>query len=223
MHIPHKDPNPSKDQQPLVPSTRSLQGPPMTWTTFHGPPVPPAPKPPNTPHWRHTTTTLQDQRTRFALHTSPTSPYCAAPTRRTILALYTAALTALEHASPATASAIATELTRKINIALDLAQAHPHDPVFYTNAAHLPPLEPQYAQPRLDADPYFYAGWGRLREWRREGWPREYPGRAVQRERLGRGKRGGREGDVEGLVLAMEARARDWGDEVDADPGRAWK
>lgn len=67
----------------------------------------------------------------------------------------------------------------------------------------LAPLEPQYANPRIEDDAHGYRMQWRLDAWRREGWPGRYPREAVQRER-----RGGERLVGEGGLGVLEMRRR---------------
>lgn len=165
--------------------------------------------------------------------------HCSGPDRRAVLSLYREALAKLEHVSEVTARRIHLETVVKLSTILDLRVAQPDDDVFYIKGALLSPLEPQYAAPRLEFydrgdgegdDGSFWAGYGRLWEWRKEGWPRVVPWKAIERERRAREERGRdgrgmlRETASEALIKVLDpgADAVEWGEEVDADPGRPW-
>ena len=95
------------------------------------------------------------------------------------------------------------------------------------------PLQPQYAQPRLDyydrgkgSDGYGRAAWMRLREWRRDGWPKKALNEAVERDERESDKRV-RQGktvneDLEGMERVVAGEG-EWGEEVDAHPERPWR
>lgn len=236
--IPHKDPESDEDFVYLVhyPKEHGL-----TFDDFH-----PAPKDTKLsqqaiftlrPHWQVVAEKIRDFHARFAAHnTRFKNPRCSAPDRFIVLCLYREALGKLEHASDLDAKKINFEVITKVHTVLDLRIAEPKDAVFYTKDAFLQPLEPQYAHPRLDfydrgpehrADSYFWTGFGRLMEWRREGWPGNVPVRAIEKERKQRerrrrkGKELLRETTSEGLLEALKDDLI-WGEELDADPGRPW-
>ena len=87
---------------------------------------------------------------------------------------------------------ILSEVMKKAQVILRSRKARPNDPVFSTTDSHLKPLDPRFAEPRLDycADRKRYKGdafarraaW-RLRKWRAHGWPQAYPAQAVEEER----------------------------------------
>lgn len=191
------------------------------------------------PYWQFIANQLLDSRNRFAAHNSNLdNPRCSSVDRSAVLAVYNEALTRLQHVSRVDALKINVEVTIKVMTILDLRGAEPTDSVFYTKNAFLSPLEPQYAKPRLNyynrgtdnaGDSYYYHGYRRLSEWRKEGWPHAYPEKAVERERKERdyrrrkGRELLRETDPEGLQRIQKKDAMKWGDEVDADPERPWK
>ncbi|KAJ4990553.1 hypothetical protein SVAN01_04000 [Stagonosporopsis vannaccii] len=216
----------------------------QTLNTFHPPLATKLPNaPPDAfqtpkPYWQVVAAKIHDLHARFAAHNAIIgNPRCSGPDRRAVLLLYREALAKLEHTTPLIARKIHLEAVTKVSTILDLRVAEPDDGVFYAKDAFLSPLEPQYAAPRLEFydrengegdDGYFWTGYGRLWEWRREGWPRVVPWKAIERERRAREKRRRKGWDMlrepvsEGMMKAYETDAMDWGNEVDADPGRPW-
>lgn len=236
--IPHANPPPPPLNYVLdYPKDDSL-----TWESFH-PPLADTKPPPQAVQaqgaascWQHIAAKIQDLHARFAAHNEPFgNPHCSGPDRRAVLSLYCEALAKLEHTTPVIALRIHVEVMRKAHTILGLRPAEPDDDVFYTKDAVLSPLEPQYAEPRLDFydsfgegnDRYYWAGYTRLQEWRKGGWPKDVPWGAVQRERREREWKENsgmgllRETAGEALMAAFEG-AVDWGEEVDADPARSW-
>jgi hypothetical protein len=64
-----------------------------------------------------------------------------------------------------------------------------------------------------------------LKEWRKGGWPRVYPAKAIEREMRERPRMKlmtKLQINAE-LVRARTADSLDWGAEVDADPDRPWR
>ncbi|KAH7356121.1 hypothetical protein BKA66DRAFT_403240, partial [Pyrenochaeta sp. MPI-SDFR-AT-0127] len=76
------------------------------------------------------------------------------------------------------------ETTLKVKTILGLRSAEPHDIAFACGGMLLKPIEPQYAEPRIefDDDQEGYRMAWRLKAWRKEGWPDKYPIEAVIRE-----------------------------------------
>lgn len=249
MSVTHADPDPGHEN-PLNlnhPKDHSLtlsdflqtqqSAPPrLTWKTEapepHRRPAPTVEGP--QPYWQALASQLLAARNSFAARNAVgDNPRCSAPDRSAVLAVYNEALQRIEHLSTLDARRLNIEITQKVTTILDLRCAQPGDAVFFVDSAFLSPLEPQYAHPRLDyydrgvaegSDGYGRAAWMRLREWRRDRWPVEYPGRAVERERKERERRKRRgtkvDTDLEGLERVV---AGEWGDEVDADPERLWR
>ncbi|OSS45151.1 hypothetical protein B5807_09213 [Epicoccum nigrum] len=186
------------------------------------------------PYWRHLAAQLLAARNSFAARNpAADNPRCSALDRAAVLAVYNEALRRVEHMCKRDVQALDEEVTKKVETILDLRCAEVEDAVFYVDSAFLRPLEPQYAQPRLDyydrgkgegSDGYGRAAWMRLREWRGEGWPRVVPVRAVEREKRERERRRRLrrevDEDLEGLERVV---AGEWGEEVDADPERPWR
>ncbi|KAJ8118530.1 hypothetical protein OPT61_g501 [Boeremia exigua] len=196
MYIPHKDANPP----PFIYRLDYPKEEGLTWGDFHPERAQSSQShsKPSGPHWRLVANEIQDLRTRFAKHNAQYgNPRCSGPDRTAVLSVYAEALTKLEHTSVGDAYRINLEVISKVKTILDLRTAEPNDPVFYTADALLRPLEPQYAQPRLDFygrtdgsdDCYYYAGFARLTAWREEGWPEVYPVRAVEQEMRERKRR----------------------------------
>jgi hypothetical protein len=88
---------------------------------------------------------------------------------------------------------ILSEVITKALVILKKQKAQPNDPVFATAGAHLSPLDPRFAEPRLDycadrkkrysGDAYARRAAWRVRKWRAHGWPKVYPRQAVEEER----------------------------------------
>ncbi|KAI8942858.1 hypothetical protein NX059_000898 [Plenodomus lindquistii] len=112
------------------------------------------------------------------------------------------------------------EVQTKTKIILGVVDAYPEDAAFGTTQM-LSPLEPMYANPRIDLhdDNYRRLAAQRLKDWRAEGWPARFPAKAYAAE-------------AEELLwddypdVASEERlghrrkdwaVEDWGEEVDAD------
>jgi hypothetical protein len=109
---------------------------------------------------------------------------CAGLDRQTVLNIYTEALSLLS-SSPQKHTQIAAECTRKVRVVLGIVSADPDDTVFTRTGQLLKPLEPQYANPRLEAgeDEYGNLAQWRLNAWRNDGWPEKYPAYAVKKEK----------------------------------------
>jgi hypothetical protein len=139
-----------------------------------------------------TANSLRETRHRFAqkVPSGDDEQKHAALDRQNVLAVYTQALAQL-HSIPNKHIQIAAECTRKVRVILGIVSADPPDPVFTTNGQLLAPLEPQYANPRLEArdDPECYRAQWRLNRWRKEGWPHRYPTEAVRREEMVKGEK----------------------------------
>lgn len=239
MSVPHKDPDPP----PFVFRVNYAKEDGLTWAHFH--PESTGTKPSQRdhealgPHWKRVADDIHGLRTRFVQHNPKSgNPRCCSLDRSAVLAVFQEALAKLEHASDIDSRKIHLEVMRKVTTILDLRTAEPNDPVFLTKDAFITPLEPHYAQPRLDYynrgtedadDSFYYTGIRRLIDWRKEGWPNVYPANAVEREKREREERQ-REGRTmlrdtprEGLLIAYGADPMEWGEEVDADPDRPWK
>ena len=242
MGVPHQNPDPPSPG-PLSISYENIKG--LTWDDYH-PEIraekstqpPQQHLKPSEPHWKHVAERIQDLRARFIVHNPPLgNPRCSNLDRSAVLAVYQEALVRLEHVSEIDARKINLEVVSKVSTILDLRIAEPNDPVFSTKDTFLSPLEPHYAHPRLEYydreqnqrdDSYYRAGIVRLTEWRREGWPKNYPAKAVERERgeIAKKRRASkvtlRQAAVEAL-LAYPMELIAWGEEVNADPDRPWR
>ena len=241
MRVTHDDPD--SPTSPLQVDYKKEKG--LIWDDFH--PEAKARKTakssqphsePSEPYWKHVADKIQDLRARFANHIPKGgNPRCCNLDRSAVLAVYQEALCKLEHTCDIDARKINLEVIGKVSTILDLRIAQSNDPVFTTEDAFLSPLEPHYAHPRLEYydreenngdDSYYRAGFVRLKEWRKEGWPDVYPARAVERERKETAKmrRGGkamlRPLAVE-VLLAYPMDVSDWGEEMNADPNRPWR
>ncbi|KAH8704405.1 hypothetical protein GQ44DRAFT_778094 [Phaeosphaeriaceae sp. PMI808] len=89
---------------------------------------------------------------------------------------------------------IASETNRKVKVILQKLDVEPDDIVFSTVGQILKPLEPQYANPRIEweKDEYGYRTQWRITAWRKDGWPHEYPRNAIWAELHGNEKLVGR-------------------------------
>ncbi|KAJ4368435.1 hypothetical protein N0V83_006792 [Neocucurbitaria cava] len=126
---------------------------------------------------------LRSARDRFALKIPITgNTLCYTVDRAAVLTLYTQALTLITSSNP---TQLSSEVTLKVTTILGLRSAHPLDVVFTSAGMLLPPLEPQYAEPRIEYadDEYGYRAAWRLKAWRKEGWPGCIPGWRSERRR----------------------------------------
>lgn len=241
MIIPHEDPDPPVLEIPTPVHFAKEIG--LTWADFHPetgrikPPEVGLPQPNNAslPQWRRVADEIENLRARF-IRSIPRGfdHRCSNLDRSAVIAVYNEALIALEHASNIDAIKIHLEAKTKISTILDLRKAAPNDAVFYKRGAFLKPLDPHYAQPRLDYydrgtgagnDSYYWTGVKRLKEWRKAGWPNVYPEKAVEREITERQRRQGMSKlqTHEERLRERTADSLDWGEEVDADPERPWR
>ena len=228
--IPYADPDPGPEHPIKLDHSKEAG---LTLSSFVGDP-PPVPTEGDQPHWQVVASQLLAARNSFAARNPAVdNPRCSAPDRSAVLDVYNQALRRVEHMSNLDASRLNKEVTNKVKTILDLRHAEAGDPVFYADSMFLAPLEPKYAQPRLDyydrgegSDGYGRAAWMRLTEWRRDGWPHFSPTRAVEREgeERERRKRQGKtvDEDLEGLERVVAGKGN-WGEEVDADPERPWR
>ncbi|KAF2029652.1 hypothetical protein EK21DRAFT_112693 [Setomelanomma holmii] len=111
---------------------------------------------------------------------------CDRTTRAAVLAVYGNAFDALEKDHPRPHHAqIAIEATRKIKVVLGLVKAEPDDLVFLSKGQYLAPLEPHFANPRIDweGDEYAWDMQTRLDAWREDGWPSRVPVNAIEAEK----------------------------------------
>jgi hypothetical protein len=137
----------------------------------------------NTPAKR-TLLELQRKKEQFAARSSNGEDNsCNAVDCSAVLHVYNKAIEVLENA-PHKHQQIASECNLKVRIVLALLDADPDHPAFLSAGQLLPPLEPQYANPRIDAgdDDCSYRAQWRLNCWRKEGWPEVYPAKAIKRE-----------------------------------------
>lgn len=234
--IPHEDPNPAVLEAPTPVHFPKEAG--LTWTNFHPEPNRNKPlQPDSTPtlEWRRVAEEIEDLRARF-IKRNPRGfeSACSNIDRSAVIAVYNEARLKLEHVSDIDAIKIHLETKTKVCTILDLRKAAPDDMVFYTKDAFLSPLEPHYAQPRLDYydrgigdgdDSYYWTGIERLKEWRKDGWPNVYPEKAVEREIRERQRRKGMT-TTQIHVEMFRARVEDSpdrGEEVNADSERPWR
>ncbi|KAJ4336839.1 hypothetical protein N0V87_005053 [Didymella glomerata] len=236
--IPHEDPDPSVIETPTPVHFPREAG--LTWIDFHPEPRRSKPSLPHSdnaslPQWRRVVDEIENLRTRF-INSNPKGfdHRCSNLDRSAVIAVYNETLLELEHTSNIDVLKIHLEVKIKVSTILDLRKAAPNDAVFYTKGSFLSPLEPHYAQPRLDYydrgngngnDSFYWTGINRLKEWRKGGWPKVYPEKAVERETRERQRRKGMSKPQihEELLRARTASSLDWGEEVDADPERPWK
>ncbi|KAH4186455.1 hypothetical protein HBH70_157640 [Parastagonospora nodorum] len=108
---------------------------------------------------------------------------CAGIDRQLVLGIYNEALSILSKL-PDKHTQIAAECARKTRVILGIISADPDDTVFTLAGQLLKPLEPQYANPRLDTgmDGFGALAQWRLNAWRKDGWPEQYPAGAVKKE-----------------------------------------
>jgi hypothetical protein len=162
-----------------------------------------------------TSTSLRETRHRFSKKPSePTKDdeerVFFALDRRAVLNVYDEAILRLG-TQPEKHIQIAAECTRKVRVILGIINADPTDPVFTTTGQLLAPLEPQYANPRIgfaDDQEGHRAQW-RLERWKKEGWPDEYPAKAVRREEKEKGERLVGIGRVKGERLRKRSQEED--------------
>jgi hypothetical protein len=137
-----------------------------------------------------TASTIREMQRRFVRGTPDHGgDNCTALDRRTVLDIYAEAIDTLNSA-PGKHVLIAAECTRKVRVVLSIIASDPDDTVFLTAGQLLSPLEPQYANPRIDRgdDQYGYRAQWRLHAWRKEGWPQRYPEKAIDREAKTKGE-----------------------------------
>ncbi|KAJ4410844.1 hypothetical protein N0V91_001773 [Didymella pomorum] len=236
--IPHEDPDTPALETPTPVHFPKEDG--LTWIDFHPEPSrtkPPLPQPDNasSPQWRRAADEIENLRARFIKQNRKGfHARCSNIDRSAVIAVYNEALIELEHTSNIDAIEIQLEAKKKVSTILDIRKAAPDDAVFYATGAFLSPLEPHYAQPRLDYydrdngdghDAFYWTGIKRLKEWRKGGWPRVYPAKAIEREMRERPRMKlmtKLQINAE-LVRARTVDSLDWGAEVDADPDRPWR
>ena len=114
------------------------------------------------------------------------SNICCPPDRSAVIIIYNKALSRI---APDNHSDIYAEAKSKINIILGLSKAKYTDPAFTERL--LPPLEPMYADPRIEysSDPYGRHAHWRLNAWRKERWPLFLPVRAIKDEKARKNRR----------------------------------
>jgi hypothetical protein len=108
---------------------------------------------------------------------------CNTASRAAILDVYNEAINKLREL-PHKHVQIISESSLKVRILLSLLDADADHPVFSSVGQLLRPLEPQYANPRIEAedDEYGHRAQRRLDKWRQEGWPDNYPKVAIETE-----------------------------------------
>jgi hypothetical protein len=127
---------------------------------------------------------IQRQKDQFATKSSDCEDdICNAVDRSAVLHIYNNAMGRLRDI-PDKHHQIASECNLKVRIVLGLLNADPDHPAFLAAGQLLSPLEPQYANPRIDPgdDDCSYRAQWRLKCWRKEGWPVTYPGKAIKIE-----------------------------------------
>ncbi|KAG9194798.1 hypothetical protein G6011_04833 [Alternaria panax] len=118
------------------------------------------------------------------------SDICCPRDRRAALAVYDEAIDTIKSANGYHFEDhvdVETEAKAKIEIILGIERADPYDHVFQRN--RLLPIDPMYAEPRIEASNdtlSYHASW-RLHEWRQDGWPESFPGRAIEKEKTMKG------------------------------------
>ncbi|KAF2129239.1 hypothetical protein P153DRAFT_15915 [Dothidotthia symphoricarpi CBS 119687] len=141
------------------------------------------PSPETTTAWVLAAHSLRESRARFAtkIKVGGDQSVCALD-RSAVLDVYQEAL---KNISPANYQQITSETNLKVKTILNIRPAEPDDLVFSTVGALLRPLDPQYADPRIEYehDLYGYRAAWRLDAWRKQGWPHEYPRGAVEAEK----------------------------------------
>jgi hypothetical protein len=169
-----------------------------------------------TPPWKQSATTIEQCKARF-IRAVPLggNAKCCQIDRSAILDLCNEALQKVH--SPHHAQ-ILSEVVKKALVILGSQKAQPNDRAFSTINSHLKPLDPRFAEPRLDyfadrkkrykGDAFARRAAWRLRKWRAHGWPRVYPGPAIEEERQIDLKRAGPK-----KVLALD-RDLYWGQEI---------
>ncbi|OAL54581.1 hypothetical protein IQ07DRAFT_596080 [Pyrenochaeta sp. DS3sAY3a] len=107
---------------------------------------------------------------------------CYGPDRAAVLRVYQQGL---EKITAANHKQVKAEVSLKVKTILCLREAEPEDVVFASKGMVLEPLEPQYAEPRIDFmyDQSGYTATKRLNRWRREGWPEVFPRQAIAVDR----------------------------------------
>ncbi|RMZ70759.1 hypothetical protein GMOD_00000894 [Pyrenophora seminiperda CCB06] len=141
------------------------------------------------------------------------SDICCPPDRFAVINLYN---TALSRISPDNHLDIYTEAKSKIKIILGMKTAR------YTNAAFteglLPPLEPMYAEPRIEysEDPYRRHAHWRLNAWRKEKWPLRLPKKAIKMEEALMQKEASMKKKSKGGRLFWDLEEVDWEDQASA-------
>lgn len=197
----HRYPSPDLSDSDSIPAFKPVEEEPDTMSSFSrekGKPIPPFndflspdPIPVTAFVQKHeptpaeeTASNLRETQRLFAKGTPDHGgDHCTALDRLTVLEIYAQALDKLSSA-PEEHVQIAVECARKVRIVLSTIDADPDDTVFSTLGQLLSPLEPLYANPRIDRgdDQYGYRAQWRLHAWRKEGWPKTYPLKAVERE-----------------------------------------
>jgi hypothetical protein len=148
---------------------------------------------------------LLERRLRFTtqIPISLNSDICSPRDRRAVLAVYDEAMETIKSTN-ANYLEVEAEAEAKIKTILGIELADANDRVFLKNL--LSPIDPTYAEPRIEASDdglSYHASW-RLHEWRQDGWPGSYPGRAIEKEKTMKGD-------------PHTWRDRDWGDKSSDD------
>ncbi len=145
---------------------------------------------------------------------------CYVADRAATLAVYQEALAKIDSQNH---HQIHSEANIKIKTVLGIRQAEADDIVFAAGGMLLSPLEPQYAEPRIEFadDLYGYKAACRLKAWRTNGWPNTYPHNAVENEKKRSGGLGKEVKSAELCKRMFSWDEMDWGEPVDANP-RSW-
>jgi hypothetical protein len=104
--------------------------------------------------------------------------------RPAVINIYDEALSLLGSGRAEAYQQMASEVSHKAKILLEILDADPDDPAFSTVGQLLQPLEPQYAVPRLlpKNDGHCRRAQWRSNSWRKEGWPAVYSREAIRHE-----------------------------------------
>jgi hypothetical protein len=184
--------------------SRFLSGEPLPAKHFvHGPKATPA---------EATANSIRETRRRFneEVPEGDEERKYAALDRQNVLDVYGQALDKLGEI-PNKHIQIAAECTRKVRVILGVITADPADPVFTRSGQLLRPLEPQYANPRLEArdDPECYRAQWRLNHWRKEGWPDKHPAEAIRREEKEKGEKLVGRGSMSAKMIRQRSQEED--------------
>jgi hypothetical protein len=134
---------------------------------------------------RTTELRLRESRIRFIKQVpqDPFSTLCCPADYAAVIGIYSEALRKI---TSEIHERILSETNLKVKVVLGINQVDSYDVVFTKAGMLLEPLEPQYAEPRIEwsDDPYRHHAMWRLRNWRKEGWPDVYPRNAIEEEKV---------------------------------------